>query len=182
MVTLETISIVFTGISISLAAFYYINTLRNTQRNQQLTLETRRAQHYMQLLQSISTEEFLKRTRDVQKIEINNFEEYLEYTRDSESQDGLKFNAYCTWVNGIGHMLHEGVIDEEMIHNFGSGIYLGLAWSTLKPFILEYRERINCPWHMVGLEYMAEEQKRWRKERSWPYEYSLELGRFIEDK
>jgi len=34
MVTVETVSIVFTGLSISLAAFYYISTLRNAQRNQ----------------------------------------------------------------------------------------------------------------------------------------------------
>ena len=49
MVTVETVSIVFTALSISLAAFYYINTLRNTQRNQQLAMETRKAQHYMQM-------------------------------------------------------------------------------------------------------------------------------------
>jgi len=41
IVAIETIPIVFTGISISLAAFYYINNLRNNQRNQQMQLEPR---------------------------------------------------------------------------------------------------------------------------------------------
>lgn len=49
MIDYQTISVVFTGISVSLAAFYYINTLRNAQRNQKLTLETRRAQMFMGL-------------------------------------------------------------------------------------------------------------------------------------
>ena len=72
-------------------------------------------------------------------------------------------------------MLKDGLIDEEIIHNFGQGILLGLAWDKWKPFILEYRERINAPWHMSGLEYVAMETKRWRKERGWP------LGRGSDD-
>ncbi|MCW4020706.1 MAG: hypothetical protein NWF14_05720 [Candidatus Bathyarchaeota archaeon] len=39
MVSVETISIVFTGLSVSLAAFYYISTLRNANRMRELTLE-----------------------------------------------------------------------------------------------------------------------------------------------
>ena len=52
MVTVETISIVFTGLSISLAAFYYISTLRNAQRTQQMQLETRQAQLFMSFVSS----------------------------------------------------------------------------------------------------------------------------------
>lgn len=74
MISIETVSIVFTGLSISLAAFYYINTLRNTQRNQQLAMETRKAQHYMQLLQTASTDDFLRRTVEMLNMEFRDYD------------------------------------------------------------------------------------------------------------
>jgi hypothetical protein len=40
---------VFTGLSVSLAAFYYINTLRNAQRTQEMQLENRQVQIFMQI-------------------------------------------------------------------------------------------------------------------------------------
>ena len=49
MVDFQTISIVFTGLSISKAAFYYISALRNSRMTQEHALETRQAQLYMQI-------------------------------------------------------------------------------------------------------------------------------------
>ena len=46
MVTVETISIVFTGLSISLAAFYYISTLRNAEKSRKRELILQRHQSY----------------------------------------------------------------------------------------------------------------------------------------
>ena len=70
----QTVSIVFTGISVSLAAFYYIMTLRNTQKNQELArktqehaLETRRTQLLMQIYQELSSEDSMRRYADVMK-------------------------------------------------------------------------------------------------------------------
>ena len=60
MVDFQTISIVFTGLSISIAAFYYINTLRNSRMTQEHALETRQAQLYMQLYSFYDNKEFLK--------------------------------------------------------------------------------------------------------------------------
>ena len=78
MITIETISIVFTGLSISLAAFYYINTLRNTRRNQELQLETRQAQLFMTTWQTI----FQKRVQDSSLLAIE-----LEYTDHDDFEE-----------------------------------------------------------------------------------------------
>jgi hypothetical protein len=179
MVTVETVSIVFTALSISLAAFYYINTLRNTQRNQQLAMETRKAQHYIQMLQTVSTDEFLRRTLELLSIEFRDYDDFYEMTTDYESETGAKFSAYTTWLNGFGHMLKEGLIDREMISNFGQGIQYIRAWDSWRPYILEYRERRNLPLYMSGLEYLAEEMKAFRVERGWPSEWSTERSTFV---
>ena len=93
MVEVETISIVFTGLSISLAAFYYINTLRNTQVNQDLALETRQAQMFLNFYENYRSQEFRK-----------NYYHYLfvqEWTtRDEfmEKYGGLFWEWFNLWV------------------------------------------------------------------------------------
>jgi hypothetical protein len=160
---------------------YYITIMRSQQRNQQLTLDTRRSQHYMQLLQTVSTEEFMKRTRVVLEIEIKDFDDYVRLSRDHESDIGLKFIAYTGWINGVGHMLKEGLIDERMIEHFGVGIQYGRAWDKWRPFIMEYRERLHIPWYMNGLEYLSEEMRKSRMKRGLPHRYSETLRQFVED-
>jgi hypothetical protein len=79
MVTIETLSIVFTGISISLAAFYYINTLRNTRKNQELQLETRQTQLFMDIFKTWASKEF---QRDLEQMrytwEFDGFDDFFE--------------------------------------------------------------------------------------------------------
>ena len=60
MVDAQTISIIFAGASIGVAALYYTLTLRNTQRAQQLQLETRQAQLFMQAYNRFTEKEFQK--------------------------------------------------------------------------------------------------------------------------
>ena len=85
MVTIETISIVFTGISISLAAFYYINTLKNAQRARDLSLkaqeqasETRQAQLFMQIYSMFSSDEFFERGKGIIQTEFESPSDFLE--------------------------------------------------------------------------------------------------------
>jgi hypothetical protein len=54
---LQTIGILMTGVSLTIAAAYYTLTLRNTQKNQQLQLETRQAQLYMGLVNTFNSYE-----------------------------------------------------------------------------------------------------------------------------
>jgi len=78
MVDAQTISIMFAGVSIGVAAIYYTLTLRNTQRTQQLQLETRQAQMFLTLYNRILDENFAQIQRDVQWVwEWNDFEDFM---------------------------------------------------------------------------------------------------------
>jgi predicted acyl esterase len=78
MVTIETISIVFTGLSISLAAFYYISILRNAQKTQQLQLETRQAELYMKLWEKWNTKEFSEMRFDAWNMKHKGHDDFWE--------------------------------------------------------------------------------------------------------
>ena len=142
-------------------------------------METRMAQHYMQLLQTVSTDEFVRRTSEVHDLKFDDFDSLLEFRRNHDEEIHVKYDAYMAWVNGFGHMLKEGLIDKEMIHSFGQGIQYIRAWDKWKPVFLEYREKRNLPQYMSGLEYLAEEMKKSRIERGWPSKWSEEIGMFV---
>jgi hypothetical protein len=95
MVTIETISIVFTGISISLAAFYYINTLRNTKRNQDLQLETRQAGLFMEMYREYRGLDFRRQLLRVRHLEWTDFDDWFEkYGPGSNSEKWSGWSAF----------------------------------------------------------------------------------------
>ena len=77
MVTIKTVSIVFTGLSVSLAAFYYISTLRNAQRTQEMQLETRQTQIFMQIYQQLNSEDSFRTWAELMNIECENYDDFL---------------------------------------------------------------------------------------------------------
>ena len=115
MVTIETISIVFTGISISLAAFYYINTLRNSQRNQQTQLETRQAQLFIQLYNRFRDDtESLDIESSFLDVEIKSSEDFIRLWRTDEDF-GKVLSTLGGFYEGIGVMVREGYIPVRLV-------------------------------------------------------------------
>ena len=57
---------------------YYVMTVRNSQRMQKVQLDTRKAQLYMQLFMRITSEEFMKKSLDLLKLEYDNVGEFME--------------------------------------------------------------------------------------------------------
>ena len=164
MVTVETISIVFTGLSISLAAFYYINTLRNTRMTQEHALETRQAQLYMQLYSFYDNKEFLKDYGNIANVyAYESIEEWNE--RYSAAAD---IEAFSSWVrvgrffDGVGILARKGLIDKDLIFELLGDVIRG-TWEGMNDktgverFIMEGREYWNRPilWH--NFEYLYDE-------------------------
>ena len=70
MIDLQTILTYLTLISIPIGVLYHIMTLRNTSKNQQLQLESRQIQLYMQLLDRFASEENRLRSAQVLQMEF----------------------------------------------------------------------------------------------------------------
>jgi len=152
MVSVETLSIVFTGMSISLAAFYYISTLRNAQRTQQLTLETRQAQLFMQIYDRWSSIEMTKMEWELSNWEWDDFDDYVsKYDSDVESIS-LR-SVLGRQFEGIGVLIKRGLIDPALVDDLMSASILGY-WEKWGPVVKEWRVRRNIPQASEYQEYL----------------------------
>jgi hypothetical protein len=158
MVSIETISIVFTGLSVSLAAFYYISTLRNAQRTQQLQLETRQAQLFMQIYQQFISKDFKLSYLDI----INNwswddFDDFIrKYVADIENNS--KWDIVGSFFEGIGVLVKRGLVNPALVDDLMSGHTL-MSWEKMEPVYLEIRRRWNWPQIAEWWEYLYNEIK-----------------------
>jgi hypothetical protein len=161
MVEIETISIVFTGLSISLAAFYYISTLRNTRRNQELQLETRQLQLYTAAYQPGQTKEWLDGLIDV--LYNQEWEDYDDFRRkygpESNPEAYVAMIQVLELFTMIGLYVEQGALDIDIVikHN---GVFAIRLWEIVEPFVRAHRERTGNPMHWHSFEYLYEEMKR----------------------
>lgn len=157
MVTIETISIVFTGISISLAAFYYINTLRNNQRTQQMQLETRQAQLFMQIFSQWNSMEMGRNYQRIMEYEWKDYDDYLEkINTDLDSRTG--FRTVARFFEGLGVLINRGLIDVAFVDDLMSGATMRY-WEKMAPMVKEARVRENWPQLLEWIEYLYNQIK-----------------------
>ena len=133
MVSIEVVAILLSDISISASLFYYANVLQNQNK-------TRQTQHYFEFLQTVSTSEFIHRTEQFGKQQLNSYEDYMAMS-ETDSEINYDCRAYLRWINGVGKLLEQGLLDKNMILYFGHDIRYMRAWTRIKPYVYEYRER-----------------------------------------
>ena len=183
MVTVETLSIVFTGLSVSLAAFYYINTLRNANRMRELTLEsqeltrkaqeqaleTRQAQLFMNIYnQSFANREWLKAYNKVMTTHWDDYDDYMKMGNwmnpDDSDKEFLEAQGYVSsFYEGLGVFVKEGLVDIRMIAL--TMTYMTTRyWEKLAPMVYELRKRNNYPRALSEFEYLYDELMKYLEE------------------
>lgn len=169
MVSVETISIVFTGLSVSLAAFYYISTLRNAQRNQQLQLETRQAQLFMQIYDRFVTKDFQSEWRKfVFVYDWKNYDDYNQrYSPRTDLEVSSSIATLFHYFEGVGVLLEEDLIDSGLVAKLLSASVIQ-CWEKYEPIVRERRERTGQPRIFDKTEYLYLEMKKLRGE-DWSY-------------
>jgi hypothetical protein len=163
VLSVETISIVFTGLSISLAAFYYISTLRNAQRNQQLQLETRQAQLFLQLYNRYRDD---TRELDIAKsfleVEIESFNDLIRLL-ETDKDFHKTLDVLGGFYEGIGVMVKEGYMPVRLVALQWAGITKRF-WEKLKPFMSDLREYRGFPRGWSETEYLYNELMKYLEE------------------
>jgi len=76
MVDIQTVGVLITAASVTVAAIYYMFTLRINQKNVKTTLETRQAQLFMGIYDKFSSKEF---SDDMNKLIFNEPPQYASY-------------------------------------------------------------------------------------------------------
>ena len=153
MVSIETISIVFTGLSVSLAAFYYINTLRNANKTQKMQLETRQAQLFMQLYNRLD-KDFSKSFFTVMGWKWIDYDDYLKkYHWKNNVEAASEWEHLSDYLEGMGVLVKEEYINIHLVALLNAAMIRNL-WKKFSPIIMETRKRNNWPRYMIEYEYL----------------------------
>jgi hypothetical protein len=149
---LQSISYIAGALGVCVAAIFYVLNLKISQRNQQLTLETRQAQLFMSsMFERISSPEFRTADKILGGYKPRTAEDMRKIFDDPE--------AYAAWdtvwwvYEGLGVLVHEGLVDIRLVARYIGGTYKSI-WERWGPAIKAARLGWNHPRMGVESEYL----------------------------
>lgn len=161
--TLQTIGILLTGLTVSIAAIYYTLTLRYTRRNQDLQLETRQAQLFQQIHGKFHETEFWEQYIDVANREWKDIEDYHERFGGPENvRSGANWAAVGAYYEGIGVMVHRKLVDISMVYDLTHSPIFNY-WEKYEAIIRNMRECSGNPEIWKWIEYLYNKLKDYEK-------------------
>jgi len=121
---------------------YYIMTLQNTRKNQQMQLETRQAQLFMQLYQQFCGKEFVDQMNIIRFRWTfpTDFNEWLMSSETTEEVNRLFSTIY--YFEGLGVLLKRGLINAEFIDDLMSAQIISI-WERMEPFMTLVRSQLG---------------------------------------
>ena len=161
MVDVQTIGVLVAAISVSIAAIYYVMTLRVQQKNMKHTLETRQTQLFMQLLTLYDNKEFLKDFATT--AYLTKYEDYNDWLRKYGPQTNLEH--WASWArvgrffDGTGILVKRNLVDADLVIDEMREQII-LTWDIVKPWVTGVREVMNSPNTWENFEYLAGEARR----------------------
>ena len=159
---IEYLPLVLTGIGIIISILYYASVLRNANRTQQMHLETRQAQLYTQIVRELFSEEYMKKSIHLLKMEWDDYDDF-ERKYGSDTNEDSYAERYSVWyfMNNIGFLLHENLINVETANALVSQFALW-DWAKFKDVIYTQREVYKIPDFLEWFEYLANELTKYR--------------------
>ena len=155
------------------AIIYYTLTLRNANKTQQLQLETRQTQLFMQLYEQLNSEESMISWAELVNQEIPDYDEYLLKYDSSVNPAHYAKRAHLWYTfHAIGELLRMGTIEPDLVHRLQLAPMVIIMWEKWEHIIREIRVRENAPEINEGFEYLYNELKRIRSEKGyseWKY-------------
>lgn len=129
---------------------YYVLTVRNNQKNQELQLhaqhqaqETRKLAVYNNYVNNITTKEYITEYLSLMYDQHwETFEEWWENYGPSNPSAYNDFIHMMLWFQNIGMLYEQGVIDIEMLY-YDRGWGFTRIWERLEPLISGYRDQMK---------------------------------------
>jgi hypothetical protein len=161
MVDIQTISIVFSGLSISLAAFYYIIEIRNAQKTRQLSLkaqeqalDTRQAQLFMQVFDKFHDPDFFNKFTQVVTWKWTNYDDFItKYGWQSNPEAWYSEGSVAAYFEGVGLLVYLQLLDVTLVHGLLFR-HVKMFWEKISPISMEMRKRLRLPHIDQWLEYL----------------------------
>jgi hypothetical protein len=168
MVDVQTIGVLVTAASVSVAAIYYAFTLRINMKNQELSLktqeltlksqqqadETRQAQLFMQVFSRFHDLEFWRIYSTVMSREWKSYDDWSKDGLDS-TVSSMRNSLFC-YFEGIGVLVSKGLLSSRLVEDILGGTIV-MFWVKQGDYIREFRVRAGYPMFCEYLEFLYEE-------------------------
>ena len=178
-VSLQTLLAYLTLISVPVGVLYHIMTLRNTRKNQELQLETRQAQLFMQIYQEMSSPEHYKESNELLTMEWEDFDDYYRKYGSENNPEAYALRSSMWYrLNGVGLLVKAGLIDVDRVYDLMSETILW-QWEKWGDIIIRIREQFNVPGYMDGFEFIADEMVKGRVSRGYSADVPESFGRYV---
>jgi hypothetical protein len=134
---------------------YYITIMRNQQRNQQHQLETRRAQLYMTLFDTINNQNIFDLWYEIKEYQFADYDEFIEKYGPVSNPEGYNKVVKVLWLfTEMGTLVHRGYITIEDVNHLISNNPI-LAWEKFGPIIEISRVKRYSKSSYSTFEYLA---------------------------
>ncbi len=154
MVDAETISVIFGGVGLGIAAIYYVLNLKTQ-------LETRKVQLFEQLARQFGTNEFQREAAQLLTMQWTDFDDFTRKFDSSVNPENWAIRSvHWGLLENVGYSLKKGLIDPDMAFYMLGGFYAVWMWEKFGGVIKQYRTAINLPHWYTHFEYLAEEVNR----------------------
>jgi len=156
MVTLETISIVLTGLGLMIALTYYGFQIRNQNRARQAQLFMQMYGMWRDLSEGL---DFFP----VISIKISGIEEHQEKI-ESDANYSKVFHSLSSWYEGLGVLVKANYLDIRLVALMWTGVTRMYWENLLEPVIYDLRELRRLPRLWSEAEYVCKEVMRYIEE------------------
>jgi len=154
--------------------FYYVLTLRNQQKNQEISQRNQKAAHETRQLQYLL--EFTKETvesshKDLKQFwgsmtaEWSDFKDYLEKYGPYTEHFNYRMSTWNRF-HIAGLMVRDGLVDVKTYMEYVGDSPVKM-WGKYKEIVYEYRTRLKNPVMYLGWEILAEEIEKYRLQMGW---------------
>jgi len=160
--------------------FYYIMTLRNAQKSQQMAKESSQLQILIQMT-GMANEEGSKRGLELLNMQWTDYDDFeTKYGSDNNPDNYAKRQVVWGEYETIGLALKKGLVDRDILFERFGNVPL-VYWVKFRDVLKEIRRRYNQPTAFVHFEYLAEECIKYMQENGIDYEVPDTFYHYVPD-
>ena len=149
-VTFQTLFQFLQTVGILVGVYYYISTIRTNQRNQQLALEARQTQMFMDFHDKVMSDPLRSSFFEILEWEWHDYDDFQEkygspWFGDEGANDlkpARKLIDVFGYYEGLGVLVQTSDINIELIGRFGG---VTRIWDKFEPIVYELRRRHEEP-------------------------------------
>jgi hypothetical protein len=166
MITLEQVIYIVPILALTVSILYYALNLRTSNKTQQLQLETRQAQLFMELYREYRDPAFRKMYQEVSEWPwVDNEDFRRKYSPEASIEKYSLYASVMAYFEGIGVLVKRGLLGIDMVYDLLS-IQIRSVWEKNREQTYWARKTLDMPQLWDDFEYLYNELMKYIEEHS----------------